>query len=69
MTLIRFLERILGALTLDPRRETPVIKMPQAAPMMDVPRASPTPRKLSGNENKIPPEIRIDEDEALGPAG
>ena len=42
--LIKFLDLILGALTDDPRREAPVMNIPQAAPTIEVPKAMPIPR-------------------------
>lgn len=61
MTLIRFLDLILGALTLDPSKETPVTKIPQAAPIIEVPKAIPIPRYLKMKLNIIflRPEIWV----------
>ena len=44
MTEIRFLDLILGAFTVAPNSETPVINIPHAAPMIEVPKARPTPK-------------------------
>ena len=44
MTEIRFFDLILGALTVAPNNETPVINIPHAAPIIEVPNARPTPK-------------------------
>jgi hypothetical protein len=41
--LIKFLDFILGALTAAPSRVEPVIKIPQAAPTIENPKAKPRP--------------------------
>jgi hypothetical protein len=42
--LIKFLDRILGALTDAPTRELPVSQMPQAAPTTESPKPKATPK-------------------------